>query len=343
MATGQGQDYAAQGLKDPADVATMRAIVQHGYGSADVLRVEQVPRPRPGDNEVLVRVCAASLSRGTWHLMSGKPYVMRLGTGFRGPKKPAVGQDLAGTVVAIGASVTRFALGEDVFGVGSGSFAEYAVAREDKLARKPGNISFEQAASVPVSGSTALQALRKVGLVAPGQKVLIIGASGGVGTFAVQLAKAFDTHVTGVCSTAKLDFVRSIGADRVIDYTTTDFSNTSDRYDLILDIGGNASLRRLRRVLTPRGALVIVGGEDSGNWVGMGRQFRAIALSPFIHQRLAMFVATQNVRDMEQLTELIESGAVAPVVDRTFTLEQLPEAMRHLQAGDARGKIAITI
>jgi NADPH:quinone reductase-like Zn-dependent oxidoreductase len=321
----------------------MRAIVQRGYGSADVLHVEQVPRPTPGDNEVLVRVSAASLSRGTWHLMSGKPYVMRLGTGLRGPKKAAVGQDLAGTVVAIGAAVTRFALGEEVFGVGSGSFADYAVAREDKLARKPVNISFEQAASVPVSGSTALQALRTVGRIERGQKVLIIGASGGVGTFAVQLAKAFGTRVTGVCSTSKLDVVRSIGADRVIDYTTTDFSAMPDRYDLILDIGGNATLRRLRQVLTPWGTLVIVGGEDSGNWVGMGRQLRAIALSPFIHQRLAMFLATLNARDLEHLTELIEAGAIVPTLDRAFTLDQLPEAMRHLQAGDARGKIAITI
>jgi NADPH:quinone reductase-like Zn-dependent oxidoreductase len=343
MATGQGWDQAAQGLNDLADAPIMHAIVQHGYGSADVLHVEQIPRPRPADNEVLVRVSAASLSRGTWHLMSGRPYVMRLGLGLRAPKNSSAGQDLAGTVVATGSAVTRFVLGDDVFGVGHGSFAEYAIAREDKLARKPVNISFEQAASVPVSGSTALQGLRDVGRLARGQNVLIIGASGGVGTFAVQLAKAFGAHVTAVCSTRKLDLVRAIGADRVIDYTTTDFSAMPDRYDLILDIGGNATLRRLRRALTPRGTLVIVGGEDSGDWVGMGRQLRAMALSPFTRQQLSMFIATQNFRDLEQLTELIESGAIAPALDRTFTLDQLPEAMRYLQAGDALGKIAITI
>lgn len=324
-------------------VPAMRAIVQHGYGSADALRLEQVPRPEPADDEVLVQVRAASLSRGTWHLMAGKPYVVRLGLGIRGPKNSAVGQDVAGTVVAMGAAVTRFELGDDVYGVGHGSFAEYAVAREDKLARKPVNVSFEQAAAVPVSGSTAVQALRDVGRVARGQKVLIIGASGGVGTFAVQLAKAFGASVTGVCSTSKLDLVQSLGADRVIDYITTDFSAMPDRYDVILDIGGNASLRRLRRVLTPHGTLVIVGGEDGGDVLGMGRQLRAIALSPFTRQRLAMFLATSNVRDLKQLTDLIESGAITPALDRTFTLDQLPEAMRRLQAGAARGKIAVTI
>ena len=343
MATRQQQGDVARGSENPERVDTMRAIVQRQYGAADALHLERIPRPKPADNEVLVHVRAASLSRGTWHLMSGKPYVMRLGLGFRGPKTPTAGQDLAGTVVATGAAVARFQVGDDVFGVGSGSFAEYAVAREDKLARKPANVSFEQAASVPVSASTALQGLRDVGRVAHGQKVLIIGASGGVGTFAVQLAKAFGASVTGVCSTSKLELVRSLGADRVIDYTATDFSAMPDRYDLILDIGGNATLRRLRRALTPHGTLVIVGGENGGDWVGMSRQLRAIGVSPFTRQRLAMFVATLNTRDLEQLTELIESGAVTPVVDRTFTLDQLPDAMRHLQSGAARGKIAITI
>ncbi|SDD78596.1 NADPH:quinone reductase [Sanguibacter gelidistatuariae] len=321
----------------------MRAIVQHRYGSAGALHLEQVPRPEIADNEVLVQVHAAGLSRGTWHLMTGRPYVMRLALGFRGPKEPVIGQDLAGTVVGVGSAATRFSIGDEVFGIGQGSFAEYAPAREDKLARKPANVTFEQAASVPVSALTALQGLRDVGRVAPGQKVLIVGASGGVGTFSVQLAKAFGAEVTGVCSTAKLDLVRSLGADHVVDYTTTDFAQSAHCYDLILDIGGDASLTRLRRALTHRGTLVIVGGEQGGSWIGMSRQLRAVALSPLVHQRLATFIATQNTSDLERLTDLIETGAVSPTIDRTFRLEQMPDAMRYLEAGHARGKVAIAI
>jgi NADPH:quinone reductase-like Zn-dependent oxidoreductase len=321
----------------------MRAIVQNRYGSAEVLRLERVSRPELADNEVLVRVHAAGLSRGTWHLMTGKPYLMRLALGFRGPKWPVVGQDLAGTVVAAGSAVTRFSAGDEVFGIGQGSFAEYTAAREDKLARKPVKITFEQAASVPVSALTALQGLRDVGRVKHGQKVLIVGASGGVGTFAVQLATAFGAEVTGVCSTTKLDLVRSLGADHVIDYTAADFADGAHQYDLILDIGGNASLARLRRALTPTGTLVIVGGEQGGNWTGMSRQLQAIFLSRFVHQRLATFIATQNASDLEQLTDLIEAGAVSPTIDRMFPLEQIREAMRYLEAGNARGKVAITI
>jgi NADPH:quinone reductase-like Zn-dependent oxidoreductase len=342
--TSVGQhDAQVEGVKGSPGETTMRAIVQHRYGSADVLHLEQVARPELSDGEVLIQVRAAGLSRGTWHLMSGKPYVMRLGLGFRGPKVPVIGQDLAGTVVAVGSMVTRFSVGDEVFGVARGSFAEYAAAREDKLARKPGNVSFEQAASVPISALTALQGLRDVGRVERGHKVLVVGASGGVGTFAVQLAKAFGAEVTGVCSTTKLDLVRSLGADHVIDYTTTDFADGAHRYDLILDIGGNASLARLRRALTARGTLVIVGGEDNGNWTGMSRQLRAVALSPFIRQRLAMFMATQNVSDLDQLAHLIEAGAVTPSIDRTFPLERMPDAMRYLEAGNARGKITVTI
>jgi NADPH:quinone reductase-like Zn-dependent oxidoreductase len=250
------------------------------------MHLERIPWPKVGDNEVLVHVHAAGISRGTWHLMRGKPYLMRLGFGLRGPKKSVAGQDVAGTVVRVGSAVTRFEIGDEVFGVGQGSFAEYTAAHEDKLALKPTNVTFEQAASMPVSALTALQGLRDVGHVARGQKVLIVGASGGVGTFAVQLAKAFGAEVTGVCSTSKLDLVRSLGADHVIDYTVTDFADEPNRYDLILDIGGNASLARIRRALTPRGTLVLVGGENSGNWIGMSRQLRAVALSPFIRQRL---------------------------------------------------------
>lgn len=322
---------------------SMRAIVQRRYGSADALRLERVPLPTAADGEVLVRVRAATLSRGTWHLMAGKPYVMRLFLGLRGPKHPVAGQDLAGTVAAVGPGVTRFRPGDDVYGVGQGAFAEYSAAKENELARKPSTVTFEQAAAVPISAITALQGLRDVGQVSPGQRVLIIGASGGVGTFAVQLAKAFGAEVTGVCAASKVDLVRSIGADHVIDYTTSDFSDGTRSYDLILDIGGNASLTRLRRTLTPRGTLVIVGGEQGGDWVGISRQLRAVALSPLIRQRLAMFVATQPASDLELLTDLIERGAVHPVVDRTYQLQDVPEAMRYLESGRARGKIAITI
>lgn len=343
MTTLGQHDAQAKGRSGTADESTMRAIVQHRYGSADVMHVERVPRPVIADNEVLVHVHAAGISRGTWHLMSGKPYLMRLGFGLRGPKQSVAGQDVAGTVVGVGSAVTRFGIGDEVFGIGQGSFAEYTAAREDKLARKPANVTFEQAASMPVSALTALQGLRDVGHVKRGQKVLIVGASGGVGTFAVQLAKAFGAEVTGVCSTSKLNLVRSLGADHVIDYTVTDFADGLNRYDLILDIGGNASLARIRRALTPRGTLVIVGGENNGNWIGMSRQLRAVALSPFIRQRLSMFLGTQNVSDLEQVTNLTETGALVPTIDRTFPLDRVPEAMRYLEGGYARGKIAVTV
>jgi NADPH:quinone reductase-like Zn-dependent oxidoreductase len=321
----------------------MRAIVQHRYGSADAMHVERVPLPELASNEVLIHVHAAGISRGTWHLMSGKPYVMRLGLGLRGPKSSVAGQDVAGTVARVGSAVTRFGIGDEVFGIGQGSFAEYTAAQEDKLVRKPANVTFEQAASMPVSALTALQGLRDVGHVGRGQKVLIVGASGGVGTFAVQLAKAFGAEVTGVCSTPKLDLVRSLGADHVIDYTTTDFADGRNRYDLILDIGGNASLARIRRALTPRGTLVLVGGENNGNWIGMSRQLRAVALSPFIRQRLSMFLGRQNVSDLELVMKLAQTGALSPTIDRTFPLEDVPDAMRYLESGHARGKIAVTV
>ncbi|MDT4933694.1 MAG: hypothetical protein QOK11_1586, partial [Pseudonocardiales bacterium] len=247
---GSARERAATG--DAATAAgTMRAIVQDRYGSADVLRLARIPAPEIADNEVLLRVHAAGLDRGTWHLMTGRPYLLRLGFGMRRPKNPVPGLDVAGTVVAVGAAVTRFAVGDEVFGSGRGSFAEYASAREDKLARKPANITFEQAAVVPVSAATALQALSDVGRVEQDQRVLIIGASGGVGSYAVQLAKAFGAEVTGVCSTAKLGLVRSLGAEHVIDYTEGDFADGVHRYDLILDIAGNPTISRLRRALTP--------------------------------------------------------------------------------------------
>jgi len=333
----------ASNTTSTAATPTMQAIVHDTYGSSEVLRLARVPRPAAGDREVLVRVHAAGLDRGTWHLMTGTPFAARLVIGFRRPRNPVPGRDVAGTVVAVGSGVTRFAVGDAVFGIAPGSFAEYAVAPERKLAHKPASLTFEQAAVVPISALTALQGLRDVGRVEPGQRVLITGASGGVGTHAVQLAKAFGAEVTGECSTTKLDLVRSLGADHVIDYTRDDFADGQRRYDLILDIAGNPSLSRLRRALTPTGTAVIVGGEDAGRWTGMSRQLRAVALSPFVRQRLTMLTGKERGSDLEQLTGFIEAGTVTPSIDRTYSLDRAPEAMRHLEAGKARGKVAITI
>ncbi|MGH3505612.1 MAG: NAD(P)-dependent alcohol dehydrogenase [Nocardioidaceae bacterium] len=325
--------------------STMRAIVQDSYGSADVFVLAQVARPEIADNEVLVHVRAAGLDRGTWHMMAGRPYLLRLlGFGFRRPRNRVPGLDVAGTVIAVGSSVTRFSPGDEVFGISRGSFAEYAAVLEDKLARKPANLTFEQAAIVPISAGTALQALTDVGGVEQGQQVLIIGASGGVGSYAVQLAKAFGAEVTGVCSTAKLDLVRSLGADHVVDYTREDFAGGTSRYDLVLDIGGNSSLSRLRSALTPTGTLVIVGGEEGGRWTGgFGRSLRAPLLSLFVRQRLTMLASKERAGDLERLSPLIEAGKVVPSIDRTYPLDRVAEAMRHLEAGDVRGKVAITI
>jgi NADPH:quinone reductase-like Zn-dependent oxidoreductase len=328
-----------------ADPATMRAITQNRYGTVpeDVMRLDQVARPGIGDDEVLIQVRAAAVDRGTWHLMAGQPYLMRLlGFGFRGPRNRVPGLDVAGTVVAVGPAVTRFAAGDEVFGIARGSFAEYAAAREGTLVRKPAALSFEQAAAVAVSGLTALQGLRDAGRIKPGQKVLVIGASGGVGSYAVQLAKYFGAEVTGVCGTAKADLVRSIGADHVIDYTRADFADGQRHYDLILDIGGNSRLSRLRRALTPRGTLVIAGGEGD-RWTGVGRQLRALALSVLIRQRLTMFVSRHRQADLDTLRLLTEGGQIVPVVDRTYPLAEAPLAIRRLSAGQARGKIVIAV
>lgn len=339
----EGQHVAdGRDADSPAAEGTMRAIVQERYGSADVLHMARIERPVIDENEVLVRVHAAGLDRGTWHLTTGRPYLLRLGFGILRPKNRVPGLDLAGTVVAAGPAVTRFSAGDEVFGFGKGPFAEYAVAREDKLARKPVKATFSQASVVPVSAATALQALR-IGRAGQGQKILVIGASGGVGSYAVQLAKSFGAEVTGVSSTTKLDLVRSLGADHVIDYTREDFAKGAARYDLILDIGGSPSLSRLRRALTPTGTAVIVGGENGGNWTGMSRQLRAVALSPFVRQRLTMFVAKQRAGDLEELAGLIDAGSIMPSIDRTFPLDQMPEAMRYLDAGKVRGKVAIII
>jgi NADPH:quinone reductase-like Zn-dependent oxidoreductase len=323
----------------------MKAIVQDTYGPADVLKFRDIDKPGIADGEVLVRVHAAGVDRGVWHLMTGLPYPVRLaGYGLRAPKTPIPGTDMAGVVEAVGKDVTTFHPGDEVFGIGKGTFAEYARAPENKLAPKPANLTFEQAAVVAISGLTALQGLRDHGRVEPGQKVLIIGASGGVGTFAVQLAKAFGTEVTAVCSTTKVDLVRSLGADHVIDYTRDDFAQGEQRYDVILDIGGNASLARLRRALAPKGTLVIAGGETGGRWLGgTDRQLRALLLSRFVDQKLTTFISTQNHEDLIVLTELIESGKVTPAIDRTYPLTEAPQAIRYLEQGHARGKVVITI
>jgi NADPH:quinone reductase-like Zn-dependent oxidoreductase len=323
----------------------MRAIVQDTYGSTDALRLAEIDTPTIAADEVLVKVRAAGMDRGTSHSMTGTPYLMRImGYGFRGPKNRVPGLDVAGTVAAIGADVTRFRVGDEVFGISKGSYAEYAAAREDKLAPKPAGLTFEQAAVVPISALTAIQGIRDAGRIEAGQKVLIIGASGGVGTYAVQLAKAYEAEVTGVCSTGKIDLVRSIGADHVVDYTKEDFADGVHHYDLILDIGGNSRLSRLRRALTHKGTLAIVGGEEKGNVTGgFGRQLRALMLSPFVSQRLTMVVAKEHHADLEPLSRFIDAGQVIPIIDKTYPLADVPDAMRHLEAGHARGKISITI
>jgi NADPH:quinone reductase-like Zn-dependent oxidoreductase len=327
-----------------AGAEMMRAIVQDRYGTVDQWRLAQTTTPDIAPNEVLVKVRAVGLDRGTWHLMTGRAYLIRLlGFGLLRPKHRVPGLDMAGVVVAVGADVTRFKAGDEVFGISRGSFAEYAAAREEKLAHKPTNLSFTQAAVVPISGSTALQAVRAAHVEA-GQQVLVIGASGGVGTYAVQLAKAAGAQVTGVCSTSKIDLVRSLGADRVIDYTQSDFADGSQRYDVIIDIGGNSRLARLRRALTPTGTLVIVGGEQGGSVTGgFGRQLRAPVVSLFVSQRLAMLASKEHHSYLDALRPLIETGEVTPALDRTYPLPDAPDAMRRLEAGHARAKIAITI
>jgi NADPH:quinone reductase-like Zn-dependent oxidoreductase len=329
-----------------AGVETMKAIVQDAYGSApeDVLRLAEVARPTIGDDDILVRVRAASVDRGTWHVMAGLPYLIRLaGFGLRRPKSPNPGRSVAGTVESVGKSVTGFQPGDEVYGTCDGSFAEYARARAGRLAPKPANLSFEQAAAVPVSGLAALQAVRHA-QVQVGQKVLIIGASGGVGTFAVQIAKAFGAKVTGVSSTAKTEMVRALGADHVVDYTHEDFADGEHRYDVILDIGGNSGLSHLRRALTPRGRLVITGGETDGRWLGgFDRQLRALLLSPLVSQKLGTFVSSENSEDLTVLRDLLESGQIAPVIDRTYPLGEAPAAIRYVIDGHAGGKVVITV
>ncbi|MFN0246186.1 MAG: NAD(P)-dependent alcohol dehydrogenase [Kofleriaceae bacterium] len=322
----------------------MHALLQSGYGSTEVFRVDTTTCPPPGLGEVMVKVEAAGIDRGTWHMMTGRPYLMRMmGFGFSRPKEPIAGLDLAGTVVEVGAGVTRFRVGDDVLGIGRGSFAQLARAREDKLVKKPASLSFANAAVLAVSGGTAIQAIDAAKLVA-GERVLVIGASGGVGTFAVQIAKALGAHVTGVASTAKLETVLAAGADRVIDYTTTDVTGGTERFDVILDIGGNTPLRRLRRALTRDGRLVFVGAENVSNWTaGFGRVLLAMMLSPFVRQRFTMLMTKEHHSHVQRIVELVETQRVTPIIDRRVALRDIPTALLDLEAGRVRGKIVVDI
>ena len=331
---------------DAERVTTMRAIVQEEYGAARTLHLREIDKPAIGDHNVLIRVHAAGVDRGVWHLMTGRPYLIRLfGYGLRRPKTRVRGTDVAGRVEAVGKQVTRFRPGDEVFGTSAGSFAEYASAAEGKLALKPANLTFEQAASVPHGGLAALQGLRDAGKIQSGQKVLLVGASGGVGTFAVQLARVFGAEVTGVCSGAKVDLVRSIGADHIIDYTREDFADRPERYDLILDIGGSRPLSHLRRALTPEGTLVLAGGEDDGRWIGgtVQKEIRAALLSPFTRQKLRPLLSLPRQEDLQMLNHLLEAGKITPVIDRTYSLAEVPDAIRYLEAGRARGKVVISL
>jgi NADPH:quinone reductase-like Zn-dependent oxidoreductase len=321
---------------------TMRAITQPRYGSSEVLQLSEVPAPEAGDGQVLVEVHAAGLDRGTEHLLTGKPYAVRLAMGVRRPRQPVPGRDVAGVVVSVGAGVTRFAPGDEVYGVAPGSFAEYAVASEDKLARKPASLTFAQAAVLPISAGTALQAIETARLTA-GQSVLVTGASGGVGSYAVQLAADAGAEVTAVCSTAKVDHVIALGAHHVIDRSTADWSDGSRHFDVILDIAGNPSLARLRRALTPRGTAVFVGGEGGGSITGMGRQLRGAVMSPFLGQRLVPLMARERSSDYERLAQMVEGGRLTPSLDRTYPLEDAADAVRQLEEGTIRGKVAITV
>src|SRR5919197_2484119 len=329
----------------------MKAIVQDRYGAPEVLQFKEVEKPAAGPHDLLVRVHAAAVNARDWHIMRGDPYIVRVMSpslfGWSGPKMKIRGCDFAGRVEAVGSAVMRFRPGDEVYGdIGApdGAFAEYLSAPEDLAELKPGNVSFEQAAAVPVAGNTALMGLRDAARLQAGQHILINGSSGGVGTFAVQIAKVFGAEVTGVCSTAKLDAVRALGADHLVDYTTDDFAAGEHRYDVILDIGGNRRLSHLRRALTRRGRLVIVGGETDGRWLGgVDRQVRALLLSPFVSQKLGTFVASENAKDLMTLRELIDSGQLAPAIDRSYPLSEVAAAIRYLLDGRARGKLVITV
>jgi NADPH:quinone reductase-like Zn-dependent oxidoreductase len=328
-----------------ANVKTMNAIVYRCYGPAEVLRLEEIEKPAVADDQVLVRVHASSVNPLDWHYIHGTPYLLRLDAGMGAPGEPRLGVDFAGTVEAVGKAVARFKAGDEVFGGRTGAFAEYVTVREQRaIALKPAGVSFEQAASVPIAGITALQALRDKGHIQRGQKVLINGASGGVGTFAVQIAKSYGADVTGVCSTKNVGMVRALGADHVIDYTHEDFTLGSQRYDLIVDNVGSHSLSQYRHVLNPNGVFVIVGGPSTGQWIGpLIVPLKALILSPFVSQKFKPFLAELNREDLAFLADLMQAGKLTPVLDRTYTLNDVPAAIRYLEAGHARGKVVITV
>jgi NADPH:quinone reductase-like Zn-dependent oxidoreductase len=326
------------------DTELMKAVVYRCYGSADVLELEDIAKPVPGDNEVLVKISAAAVNPLDWHNMRGSLYFLRMGAGLGKPKDPRLGVDFAGRVEATGRDVTKFSPGDEVFGAANGAFAEYVTVREDRgIALKPANVTFEQAASVPVAAITALQSLRDRGKLQSGQKVLINGASEGVGTFAVQIAKSFGAEVTGVCSTRNAEMVRSIGADHVFDYTREDYTGSGQKYDLIVDNVGNHPLSANRRVLTPDGTLVIIGGPK-GNWFGpLINPVKAMILSPFVDQELGMIMARVRQDDLATLADLMQTGKMTPVIDRSYRLSEVPDAIRYSEAGHARGKIIIAL
>src|SRR5712692_4562763 len=326
----------------------MKAVIYTNYGSPDVLEIRDIKKPVPNDDQVLIKVRAASVNPYDWHFMEGAPYIMRaMGVGLRKPKDPRLGVDYAGTVEAVGKNVTQFKPGDEVFGGKTGAFAEYVCARADRaIALKPPNLTFEQAASINIAGITALQALRDKGKIQPGQKVLINGASGGVGTFAVQIAKSCGADVTGVCSTRNVDLVRSLGADHVIDYTKEDFAKGTERYDAILDNVPNHTLSECRRVLSPKGKYVLIGGggPNDSRWIGpFGRIIKTMVLSPFISQEMGMMMADTSQKDLTILADLMQSGKVKPVIDRTYKLSEVPAAIAYVEEGHARGKVIITI
>jgi NADPH:quinone reductase-like Zn-dependent oxidoreductase len=329
----------------PAGTPLMKAIVSRCYGSPDVLKLEDIARPAAADDRILVKVHAASVNPLDWHYMRGEPYLMRAGAGIGVPDNIHMGVDFAGTVVSVGKNVTRFKPGDAVFGGKGGAFGEYvSVAEKGSVAMKPANVTFAQSAAVPIAAVTALQALRDKGKIQRGQAVLINGASGGVGTFAVQIAKSYGANVTGVCSTRNLAMVRSLGADQVIDYTQEDFTKGSQRYDLIVDTVGTHSLADYRRVLTPQGSLVIVGSLDKGHWLGpLTGAIHAWLYSPFVSQKFIFTFAELNAADLDVLRDMLQTGKITPIIDRRYALNDVPEAIRYLEQGHARGKVVITV
>lgn len=322
----------------------MKAIVHDRYGPPEVLALKEIEVPQPGDGEVRIRERAAGVDMGVWHMVAGMPRLIRLGSGLRGPKNAVPGMEVAGTIDALGPNVSGVKVGDAVYGAGKGSFAEFTIAKRDRIASMPANVTFEQAAAAPTSGTTALHAVRDKGKAHPGQRVLVIGAGGGVGSFAVQLAKAFGAEVTGVCSSAKVDFVRSLGADDVIDYTKEDFAERPTKFDLIVDLAGLRSLAHLRGALTPKGTLVLVGGEGGGNLMGgaLKRTLQLSMASSFARgQRLIPLLSIARTKDLEALRDLIESGKVIPAVDRAYPLAEAAEAVRRLERADVLGKVVI--